>query len=689
MRPSDPALRRIAWVSAALMVVGTAVGIVLNLAAGGVSDSTGFGLLMSPFPIVGFLVILRRPGTLLGWLMFSMGYFIALPLESYATYVTTTRPELPGAALALALAGPMWIPFVGITGFVLLLFPDGQLPSPGWRWLGWTCAIALGVLGFLIATVPMIGPDFGLPEMANPLGIEALEPLRGPAIALASAAPALILGGAVGMILRLRRAADDVERHQLRWLAFSATVVAILFGLGFFGDERWSLWLQVLSVTSFLLIPIAIGIAVLRYRLYDIDFVIRKTVIFAVLAAAIGIVYVAVVVGAGALVGSRSSPILSALAAAVVALVFQPIRVRARRLADRIVYGTRATPYELLTAFGEQLAGTYSAEDVLPRTARALAEGVGALRARVWLRVDDELRVVACWPPDAPEDAMDDLTTEVLHGGEPLGALSVAMPANDPMDPTKEHLVRDLAGHAGLVLSNVRLTEELRARLDDLRAAQKRLVTAQDEERRRLERNIHDGAQQQLVALSVKLRLAQALAVTDGERTAGMLEQLQEETTHALEDLRDLARGIYPPLLADKGLPAALDAQARRSPIPVRVLPDGVGRYAQEVEAAVYFSVLEGLQNIAKYARATEADVHLREEGGWLSFTVADDGVGFDPTRTSYGTGLQGIADRLAALDGALEVRSSVGVGTALMGRVPVRAPVGAPDPGRQPGERS
>jgi signal transduction histidine kinase len=239
------------------------------------------------------------------------------------------------------------------------------------------------------------------------------------------------------------------------------------------------------------------------------------------------------------------------------------------------------------------------------------------------------------------------------------------MPSNDPMNPERERLVQGLASQAGLVLRNARLIEELRA-------SRQRLVAAQDQERRKIERNIHDGAQQQLVALAVQQRLAASLIGKDDDGARRMLERLQTQTNEALEDLRDLARGIYPPLLADKGLPAALEAQARKATLPVAIEPDGVGRYPQQIESAVYFSVLEALQNIAKYAGATRATVRLSHDQERLVFEVADDGRGFDAARTGYGTGLQGIADRLAALGGSLEVVSAPGVGTTVAGRVPI-----------------
>jgi signal transduction histidine kinase len=532
---------------------------------------------------------------------------------------------------------------------------------------------------FLIAASSATFADDGLPQLDNPFYIPALQRVE-VLLLLVVLVPIVVAGGATALVIRLRRSADPIERRQLRWVAWAASVVALLYAVAFLieildvlpGSNEWNNWVGAAAIISFVIIPIAIGIAVLKYRLYDIDIVIRKTVVFAVVAGFIAVVYVAVVVGVGTLVGTQGSPILSAIAAAIVALVFQPVRARAGRFADRVVYGERATPYEVLAELGGRLSDTYDAGEVLPRLARVLGEGVGARRARVLLRVDGRLQPVATWPVDADESFPDDLTTEVRHQGEDLGALSLAMPANDPMDPAKEQLVADLASQVGLVLRNVRLTEDLKTRLSDLQAAQKRLVTAQDEERRRIERNIHDGAQQQLVALAVKLKLADGLVERDPAAARGLLERLRDETTEALEDLRQLARGIYPPLLADRGLVPALEAHARRAPIPVSVTGDGATRYPPEVEAAVYFSCLEALQNVAKYADATQATVRLSNGDGRLMFEVRDDGRGFDRSSTSYGTGLQGIADRLGALGGSVEVRSVAGSGTTVAGSVPV-----------------
>jgi signal transduction histidine kinase len=222
-----------------------------------------------------------------------------------------------------------------------------------------------------------------------------------------------------------------------------------------------------------------------------------------------------------------------------------------------------------------------------------------------------------------------------------------------------------VAAQAGLVLRNVRLIEELRE-------SRRRIVAAQDERARRLERDIHDGAQQQLVALGVKIRLMETMIERDPGKAHELLGQLQTDTTDALENLRDLARGIYPPLLADKGLAAALEVQGRKATIPVRIEPDGVDRYPQEIESAVYFCVLEALQNVGKYANAHEVRIRLREDDGLLRFEVEDDGVGFDPDDVGHGTGLRGMADRVEALGGTFELDSAPGRGTTIAGRLPL-----------------
>jgi signal transduction histidine kinase len=264
-----------------------------------------------------------------------------------------------------------------------------------------------------------------------------------------------------------------------------------------------------------------------------------------------------------------------------------------------------------------------------------------------------------------------DRVVPISYQGELLGALAVSKKRGESMQPVEDKLLNDLAGQAGLVLKNVGLNRELLARLDDLRASRQRLVTAQDEERRRLERNIHDGAQQHLVALKVKVGVAEALSEPTS-KARPVLAQLKKDADEAIENLRELARGIYPPMLASEGLPTALQAHVRRLPFPVEVVADGIPRFSKDTEAAVYFCCLEALQNISKYANASRAVVRLEKEDGHLRFAVMDDGKGFDPSSMRASSGLQNMRDRVEALGGTLAISSQPARGTEVRGELPV-----------------
>jgi signal transduction histidine kinase len=646
-------------------------------------------IMIAGYSTIGALIASRTSANPIGWLLMAVGVGFVLGgfTDEYLRY-----------AVAHGLIGRPFTTFMGwLTNWIflfvalpvpwiLLLFPSGHLPSPRWR----PVAIAVAALSALLLGAVILNPgpiDADLyPGAApdNPTGIPVLEDVI---VVVFNVGGFGLLGlgfaSAVGLIFRYRRSVGD-ERQQMRWfvaavaLAVPLLLASIVTSLGLEGDQSSAI--NDLSFLAFFVVlgiglPGACAVAILRYRLYDLDLVIKKTVLYATVAILVTVSFfvVASVVG-GRMIDADPLTVVALLGLGFA--IWPAIRL-ARRVADRVVYGRRATPYEVLSEFSHRVGESYASEDVLPRMATILVGALGATEAIVWLRIGNTVRPAGVAPADGPiPETMtlrgDDLPAlpadaalEVRDQGELLGALAVTMPPNDPMNPSKERLMRDLASQAGLVLRNVRLIEELRA-------SRQRLVAAQDAERRRLERNIHDGAQQQLVALTVKLRLLEQIAERDPAGAAAIAAQLQTETTEALEDLRDLARGIYPPLLADQGLPAALQAQARKSSLPVQVDANDLGRYPQDVEAAVYFSCLEGLQNVTKYANASSITISVTRSNEHLAFTVVDDGIGFDPSSTTQGTGLQGIADRIDALGGTFTVTSAPGTGTSLRGTVPV-----------------
>jgi signal transduction histidine kinase len=640
------------------------------------------------FASVGALLAWKRPANPIGWLLSATG--LAFAAADAGLLLQFPRTRAWGSWTS-------WVFFLGVgfVVFVLLLFPTGSLPSRRWRPAAWaaTAAMAAWALGNAFApTLLTAGP----PPVGNPTGVAG--PTGHVFTFLAGAGGLLIvaagLAAIVSLVFRYRRA-GAVEREQLKWLVYAGgLIVAVelaeivterIFGLT--GATANTLE-NVTGQAVVALVPIAIGIAIFRYHPYDIDVVINKTLVYGSLAVFITGVYMAIVVGLGSLAqrGARPSVALSIAATAVVAVAFQPVRERVQHLANRLVYGRRATPYEVLADFAERMAGVYAAEDLLPRMARILAEGTAATRADVWLKSGEVFHDGAAWPTDAPPlpparaTAADvpaypaaDRILPVRYQGELLGALSVSKRPGETLTPTEDRLLADLASQVGLVLRNAGLREQPLARLEEIRASRLRLVAAQDAERRRIERNIHDGAQQQLVALAIKLSITESMIGTDTEGERELLAELREDAASAVEELRDLARGIYPPLLISMGLVAALEAQARKAPVPTSVAADGVGRYPQDLEAAVYFCVLEALQNAAKYAGATRAEIRLTVSGNDLTFEVTDDGAGFDPGNKGYGTGLQGMADRLHAHGGSLAVRSAPGAGTTISGRLPCR----------------
>jgi signal transduction histidine kinase len=683
------------WLASGLLlltVTALAAAAAFGTAAHEWRSAFAFVPVLLAFAGVGAFVASRRPGNVIGWLFTAEGLWGALGVAglAYAGYAVRSGAP-PAAASWAAWAGVSTVEAYFPLFLALLLFPDGRLPSRRWRPAVWLILAANGLLLVLTATSDVAFAQ-AAPGVAAPVRLIPHR-IAGPWLDnLEVVMLFLFILSAAGCAVRYRRS-GGVVRQQIKWFAYAGIIAAFGFViLAFTTNDP-----VIAFIVLFPFVPVAAGIAIFKYRLYDIDVVISKTIVYGSLAAFITLVYVVIVAGIGSLgpgflqAGSRPNLGLSIVATGVVAVAFQPVRERVQRLANRLVFGERATPYEALSEFAGRMGGTYAADDVLPRMARVLAEGTGASRAVVWLKTGPELMAGASWPADTgppPRVAMAggqptaiagaDRVAPVDYQGETLGALTVAKRPGETLTPVEAKLMSDLAAQAGLVLHNIGLTGQLRARLAELRASRLRIVTAQDEQRRRIERDIHDGAQQQLLAIADTLAVAQSLAGQDEERERAVVARLKAETSGALETLRDLARGIYPPLLADQGLPAAVRAQAGKAPGPVEVSTDGVGRYPPEIETAVYFCCVEALQNAARHAPGSAIRVSLAEDGADVTFTVADDGPGFDPAAATRGTGLRNMSDRLAALGGSCQVGSAPGRGTTVAGRIGTGAPVAA-----------
>jgi signal transduction histidine kinase len=651
----------LAWSAFGLCVSFAIAGVVASLYDPRPFDWSGLGFAgaMLIAPALGALIV-SRVSNLVGWLLLFVGFggTVVIGLGSIAD----AELDIYGLVWIAWVANWIWPLSLGGLILILQLFPDGRLVSPRWRWLVGLTVLALGCLVLGGAFAPGRLGDYE--QFTNPVGIESLrDSLLGERnIGWALLIPA-ILGSAAALVVRYRRSRGEL-RQQLKWLTYASA----LFGIGWIGVvTTWKtpgvvLLGQVLFSVGILSLPVAVGIALLKYRLYDIDVVINKTMVYGALAAFITAVYVAIVVGLGSLVGSGDEPnlALSIAATAVVALSFQPVRERVQRVANRLVYGERATPYQVMAGFSDRVANAISIEDVLPRMAETAARGVGAAATRVSVVLTEGDRH-AVWPEEA-EDAAFDRTVTVRHGGEAVGEIALRKPAGESFTSSDERLLEDLAAQAGLALRNVRLTAELERRVEEtatlareLSESRRRILSARDEERRRLERRVHGGPQRRLAVMDDRLRAIDD-ALEEPERAASLLEALGAETAETLDGLRELARGIFPPLLADQGLAAALEAQARKLGRGVEISPELAGlRLDPEAEAAAYFC-----STLLREEAAAAVVLSVRLDGRDVVLSLPPDGGVSEAT-------LQRVRDRAEAQGGSLRI------GVTVEARIPDR----------------
>jgi signal transduction histidine kinase len=651
-----------------------------------------FDLIALVWLAAGVVIVSRAPRNWAGWIFCFIGFTLCLvtAAQAYAVYALLLHPgELPFVGLAAWVNEYSYYAII-LVPLLFLLFPDGKVPSPRWRWA------LIGLLGAPIITFLsyVLRPetynnlrDFGI-AYENPFGVPAFEKVAGVLIEV-SAIVILISAFSTVFAVRQRfKRSRGEERQQMRWLAAVAATAGILF------VAMWVVMIggSSLPTTSFPVFPaiqlllvlvVAFGIpaaylvAILKYGLYDLDMIISKTLLYGSLAVFITVVYVVVVVGVGGLVGASSDNLaLSIGATAIIAIAFQTARERLQKVANRIIYGKRATPYEVLASFSGLVAHSLSVDEVLPEIAEVVGTGVGAEAAVVLVSLPDGTERTERWGAASEGDATTIIP--VSYQDRQIGSISVEKSANDPLTPSEASLLEDLASHAGLAMHNVRLTEELGAKVaelavqsEQLRVSRQRLVTARDAQRKGLERDIHEGPEHQLIEIRGRLESLDELA--DDAAMTAELESLTEQANATLEGLRDLARGIFPPLLADKGIVAAVQAHIRKVGAHAQIEADPAitgARFDDAVEACVYFCCLQALQNVIRHAGNALATVRLSTDADSLTFEIHDDGPGFEVRGVSRGMGIDIMQDRIDALDGDLSIESSPGNGTRVIGRI-------------------
>jgi signal transduction histidine kinase len=598
------------------------------------------------------------------------------------------------AARAAATLGILCV--IAIWVHLLLALPDGRLGSRGRQFgaaVAYTAAVAAG-LGLTAA------------GRALPAGAVALIwPL-----AAACALPAV----------RLRYlAVTGRDRERMQWLsvgavlaADAALVTAVLHVL-----VGWPEQLAAVAAGCAIFLPVGMILGEVRGLASLGGRVLVQVLSIAGFTTVVAGIYLVIVFGIGTPPSDSSDREvlgLSMLAAAVAAIGYLPARDRLIASATRFVYGAREAPDEALRTFGSRLTRAIPMDELLLQLAESLRKTMSLTRAEVYTGAGDVLeRAVSVpdarsrsiivtgrerpvvtragvsgnawtsvWLPALLEDR--ELTqirvAPVSHGGALLGLIVVERPAAaDAFSEDDDRVLTELARQVGLAFHNAQLDaalqttlDELRGQAEALRESRARIVASGDAERRRVERNLHDGAQQNLVALAVNLRLAREIVAEDPGAAGQMLDEIADEVKRTIQDLRELAHGIYPPLLADSGLGEALRAAAGRSPLAVEVTAAGIGRYSPEIEAAVYFCCLEALQNAAKHAPDASVQLRLWEESGGLLFSVTDNGPGYDAERAGKGHGFVNMADRLGAIGGTVRWQSEPGRGAQIRGSIPL-----------------
>jgi signal transduction histidine kinase len=695
---------RAPWSSRASATVAVAIVAGVTVALGLLLSEQGTlgpgrilaAVLVCVWGLAAVFVAVQRPREMLCVLMVVAAALGALAVFGASLTVRTAATD--GARDWGAVIRAVAVAFLPAVGLHLALgLPDGGLRTRPRRvtvLLGYVAGVALAV--YLLNQRPSVP----LTPIGVFVGVAALV-------------------GLIGYVGRCRSAGTAHERARLQWVAWAVVVAAAvsLVALVLHALVSWPVEVRGVAVATTALVPFSLAMGASERIAVRIDRLLVHTITLAGLAAMVAACYLLVVLGLGRSPNGEEKTILglSMLAAAVAALLWLPVRERLTDVATRRVYGERHAPDEVLRTFGSRLTRALPLDELLLQLAESLKKTMALAVAEVWTRGTGGLERAVSVPERGPAriaigteeegviaragvcgsawariwlpavlNADDEILriAPITNSGELLGLIVVRRPTGAlQFAEADDQALTELARQVGLALHNVKLDsalqeslDEVRRQANELRASRARIVEAGDAQRRRIERDLHDGAQQHLVALAVNVNLARQIADSDPEAAKAILEQIGGDLQEAVQELRNLAHGIYPPLLMDRGLPEALSAAAGRSALPTDVQAEGIGRYPQAVEAAVYFCCLEALQNAAKHAGdGAGATITVREEAGALLFEVADTGAGFDmATGAHKGHGFVNMADRVGAIGGSINVDSAPGKGTRVSGRIPL-----------------
>jgi len=626
--------------------------------------------------LLGGLIASRRPRTVYGWLWIAFGLALAVLhlVQSLIAYAVATGTPPPALGLLLLAGGAGWLAtYAVLPSFLMLLFPSGRLPSPGWRRLLWVIGAA-GLASLLVSA--FLPGESGIVSVDNPFGVtgtlgQALQTVDLIAILVLFLCALL---SALSLVWRSRHA-SGVERQQIKWFAYAA----VLFGggmlviSGFLGQDLPGIWDAIFETAMLNALYVALGIAILRYRLFDIDVLINRTLVYGALTAAIVGLYVVTVGGLGTLLKVEGNLLISLLGAGLIAVLFAPLRDRLQRGVNRLMYGERDDPYTVLARLGERLESTLTVDAALPVIVETIA---GALRlpytAIMIKQADGSMKTVAQHGTPPPASIMLPLS----YQQEVVGQLVLAPRSpGESFTAADRRLLDDLARQVGVVVHAVRLTTALQH-------SRERLVMAREEERRRLRRDLHDGVGPQLAALTLRLEAARNRLDGNAEMS-DLLRDLAEQVRVIVGDIRRSVYGLRPPSLDELGLVAAVEevaAQYGQSGLGVTVEAEtDLPAFPAAVEVAIFRIVQEALTNVARHANARHCTVRLSLDGNadTVRLEVEDDGRGIG-RGPSTGVGLASMRERAEELGGRFAVGASES-GTIVTVILPYRTLVGNP----------
>lgn len=628
------------------------------------------------FAVIGALVASRHPRNPIGWIFIAVGLLHAL-LALAAAMVNYGSASLV-YDLSYWIGSWLWIPATIMPAtFVLLLFPDGHLPSPGWRFVAWSAALGLALAVLSVMLHP--GPLESIGLQANPFGIQGAAPLLGTVLAVSSVFLAIgVVGSLAAHLARFRRS-TGIAREQMKWLLCAVGFFIVLSVLNSMARYIWPDFpsMNEISIVAtdlgILGIAVAAAIAILRHRLYDIDLIINRTLVYSALTVGVAALYGLVVGALGVLFQAANNLLLSLLATGLAAILVQPMREGLQRLVNRLMYGERDDPYAVLTGLSRRLEGSLSPEATLPAVVETVAQALKLPYVAVALRQDGELKIAA-----SHGSAGDELVQlPLVYQGESIGQLRLRPRSpSESFTSGEQRLLRDIARHIGITAHTVLLTEDLRRLAEDLQRSREELVKGREEERRRLRRDLHDELGPQLASLKLNLDVARNLVSRDPDAAEALLMELRGQSQAAIADIRRLVFDLRPPALDELGLVGAIQEYTRQiagaDGLQIRLdSPRELPPLPAAVEVAAYRITLEALANVVRHSQAATCRVSISPSDHSLQVSVSDDGVGL-PGDAQPGVGLNSMRERAAELGGACVIEARPEGGTRVSARLPL-----------------